>query len=285
MKKGLILEGGAMRGLFTAGVTDVMMENGIAFDGAVGVSAGAAFGCNYKSGQIGRTLRYNLKYAGDKRYCSMQSLIKTGNLFNVDFCYKRIPLELDPFDTAAFIANPMEFYTVSTDCHTGAAVYHKCYDGLGDDLLHIQASASLPLVSKVVEVGDLRLLDGGIADSVPLRFFESLGYDRNVIILTQPADYRKEKASMIPLLKLTLRKYPKVIEAMERRHEVYNETLEYIAKREKEGAILVIRPESALPIKRLEKDPAVLQYVYDLGRAEGEKQMDKIKEFVCEKAF
>lgn len=285
MKKGLILEGGAMRGLFTAGVTDVMMENGIVFDGAVGVSAGAAFGCNYKSGQIGRTLRYNLRFAGDKRYCSMRSLIKTGNLFNVDFCYKRIPLELDPFDTPAFIANPMEFYTVSTDCKTGEAVYHKCYDGLGEDLLHIQASASLPLVSKVVEVGDLRLLDGGIADSVPLRFFEGLGYSRNVIILTQPADYRKEKASMIPLLKLTLRKYPKVVEAMERRHEVYNETLEYISKREKEGAVLVIRPDSALPIKRLEKDPAVLQAVYDLGRAEGEKQIEKIKEFLCEGAF
>ncbi len=280
MKKGLILEGGAMRGLFTAGATDVMMENGIEFDGAVGVSAGAAFGCNYKSGQIGRTLRYNLKYAGDKRYCSLRNLIKTGDLFGVDFCYKRIPLELDPFDTPAFIANPMEFYTVATDCKTGEAVYHKCYDGLGEDLLHIQASASMPLVSRVVEVGDLRLLDGGIADSVPLRFFESIGYERNVIILTQPESYRKDKASMLSLMKLTLRKYPKVVEAMERRHEVYNETLEYVAKREREGAVLVIRPESKLPIKRLEKAPAVLQSVYDLGRAEAEKQMASIKEFL-----
>jgi len=282
LKKGLILEGGAMRGLFTSGITDVMMENGVVFDGAVGVSAGAAFGCNYKSKQIGRAARYNIRYAGDRRFCSLRNLIKTGDLFGVDFCYREIPLELDPFDTPAFIENPMEFYTVATNCETGKAVYHKCYDGLGDDLLHIRASASLPLVSRIVEVGDLKLLDGGIADSVPLRFFESIGYDRNIVILTQPADYRKEKASLLPLMKLTLRKYPKVTEAMARRHEVYNETLEYIAKREAEGAVLVIRPETALPIKRLEKDPEVLRAVYETGRTEGEKQLSRIKDFLSE---
>ncbi|MBQ2730354.1 MAG: patatin family protein [Clostridia bacterium] len=282
MKKGLILEGGAMRGLFTAGITDVMMENGIVFDGAVGVSAGAAFGCNYKSGQIGRAARYNIKYAGDPRYCSLRNLVKTGDLFGVDFCYKKIPLELDVFDTPAFTSNPMDFYTVATDCETGKAVYHKCYDGLGDDLLHIQASASMPLVSKIVEVGGLKLLDGGIADSVPLRFFEKMGYDRNIVILTQPADYRKEKSSMLPVMKLVLRKYPKVVEAMARRHEIYNETLEYIAKREAEGAVLVIRPENALPIKRLEKDPEVLKSVYETGRAEGKKQLSRIIEYLSE---
>lgn len=271
-----------MRGLFTAGITDVMMENGIVFDGAVGVSAGAAFGCNYKSGQIGRAARYNIKYAGDPRYCSLRNLVKTGDLFGVDFCYKKIPLELDVFDTPAFTSNPMDFYTVATDCETGKAVYHKCYDGLGDDLLHIQASASMPLVSKIVEVGGLKLLDGGIADSVPLRFFEKMGYDRNIVILTQPADYRKEKSSMLPVMKLVLRKYPKVVEAMARRHEIYNETLEYIAKREAEGAVLVIRPENALPIKRLEKDPEVLKSVYETGRAEGKKQLSRIIEYLSE---
>lgn len=280
MKKGLILEGGAMRGLFSAGVTDIMMENGIVFDGAVGVSAGAAFGCNYKSGQIGRAARYNIKYAGDKRYCSLRNLIRTGDLFGVEFCYERIPLELDLFDTPAFIENPMEFYTVATDCETGKAVYHKCRDGLGEDLLHIRASASMPLVSRVVEAGDLKLLDGGIADSVPLKFFEEIGYDRNVVILTQPADYRKEKNSMLSLMRIALRKYPKAVEAMAHRHEVYNETLEYIAKREAEGKVLVIRPDGALPVKRLEKDPQVLKRVYEIGRAEGERQLEKIRDFL-----
>ena len=282
MKKGLILEGGAMRGLFSAGVTDVMMENGITFDGAVGVSAGAAFGCNYKSGQMGRAARYNIKYAGDPRFCSLRNLLKTGNLFGVDFCYKKIPLELDPFDTEAFTGNPMEFYTVATDCETGAAVYHKCFDGLGEDLLHIQASASLPLASRIVEVGGRKLLDGGIADSVPLKFFEGAGYDRNVVILTQPKGYRKEKSSMLSLAKIALRKYPRVVEAMANRHCVYNETLEYIRKREAEGAVLVIRPEAPLPIKRLEKDPEILKKVYETGRAEGEKQLSRIKDFLSE---
>lgn len=282
MKKGLILEGGAMRGLFTCGVTDVMMENGVTFDGAVGVSAGAAFGCNYKSGQIGRAARYNIRYAGDKRYCSLRNLIKTGDLFGVDFCYRQIPLELDPFDTPAFIANPMEFYTVATDCKTGKAVYHKCYDGLGEDLLHIRASASLPLVSRIVEVGDLRLLDGGIADSVPIRFFESIGYEKNIVILTQPKGYKKEKSSTARAVRLLLPDYPCVADAMEKRHEVYNETLEYIEKREKEGAVLVIRPESSLPIKRIEKDPRVLTSVYESGRALAASIISDIKDFLNE---
>ena len=282
MKKGLILEGGAMRGLFTCGVCDVMMENGVEFHGAVGVSAGAAFGCNYKSRQIGRAARYNIKYAGDKRFCSLRNLIKTGDLFGADFCYQRIPFELDIFDTKTFTENPMEFYTVSFDCETGETVYHKCYDGMGDDLLHFRASASLPMVSRPVAVGGRMLLDGGIADSVPIRFFESKGYEKNVVILTQPEGFRKEKSSSHRLCRLCLPKYPKVAEAMARRHLVYNETLDYIAKREKEGSALVIRPPEVLPIKRLEKDPQVLRLVYDLGRKEGERHLSKIQRFLSD---
>lgn len=280
MKKGLILEGGAMRGLFSCGACDVLMENGILFDGAVGVSAGAAFGCNYKSGQIGRAARYNIKYASDPRYCSIRNLIKTGNMFSEEFCYHTIPEKLDPFDSEAFKKSPMEFYTVATDCETGEADYHKCYDGLGKDLLYIRASASLPLISKAVEADSKMLLDGGIADSVPLKFFEGLGYDRNVVILTQPADYRKEKAGLLPLMRMALRKYPKAYEAMARRHTVYNETVEYVRKREKEGAVLVIRPEEKLPVKRMERDPEVLKQVYAIGRAEAEKQLGKIIDFL-----
>ena len=280
MKKGLILEGGAMRGLFSCGVCDVFMENGIDFDGLVGVSAGAAFGCNYKSRQIGRAARYNIKYASDPRFCSIGNLIKTGDMFGVDFCYRRIPFELDIFDTKTFTENPMEFYTVATDCETGEAVYHKCYDGLGEDLLHIRASASLPMVSKPVEVSGKRLLDGGIADSVPLRFFEGIEYEKNVVILTQPEGYVKEKSSMLSLFKLSLRKYPLAYEAMKRRHVVYNETLEYIKEREAAGAVYVIRPEEKLPIMRMEREPDILRRVYDLGREAGEAHLEAIKEFL-----
>ena len=191
MKTGLILEGGAMRGMFTAGVMDVLMENGVTFDGAVGTSAGAAFGCNYKSHQIGRVIRYNTRYCKDKRFCSISSLIKSGDIYNADFCYGDIPSKYDIFDFDTYKNDPMEFYSVCTDIETGKAVYHK-YTGDEDSGFDwIRASASMPLVSKIVEIDGKKLLDGGMADSIPLKFFESIGYDRNVVVLTQPADYRK----------------------------------------------------------------------------------------------
>ncbi len=192
MKKGLVLEGGGMRALFTVGVTDVLMENGITFDGAIGVSAGAAFGCNYKSCQPGRAIRYNTRFAKDKRYCSMSSLIRTGDLFGADFCYKRIPRDLDKFDDEAYDNNPMEFYVVCTDIETGAPVYKSC--PVSDEVMleYIRASASLPLISNIVEIDGKKLLDGGITDSIPLKCFESIGFDRNVVILTQPKDYVKK---------------------------------------------------------------------------------------------
>ena len=174
MKKGLILEGGAMRGMFTAGVMDVLMERGIKFDGAVGVSAGAAFGVNYKSGQIGRVIRYNTRFVGDKRYCGFKVLLKTGHIFSTDFCYGEVPLVHDPFDFEAYGKNPMEFFVVATDLERGEAVYHK-YEGMDDSGFDwIRASASMPLVSRIVEIDGMKLLDGGIADSIPVKFFEGI---------------------------------------------------------------------------------------------------------------
>jgi len=280
MKKGLVLEGGAMRGLFTAGVLDVLMKEKILFDGVVGVSAGAAFGCNYKSGQIGRTLRYNKKYCRDKRYCSLHSLLKTGDVFGVDFCYNKLPMELDVFDTEAFKTSPMEFFVVATDLETGEPVYKKCETGIGEDLLWFQASASMPLVSRIVSFGNRKMLDGGIADSIPLKFFEKNGYEKNVVVLTRPADYLKKKNSLMPIMKAVYKKYPNFIKTMENRHNEYNETLKYIEKREKEGKILVIRPESALEIGHIEHNPEKIQAVYDKGREVAEKMLGKIKNFL-----
>ena len=282
MKKGLILEGGAMRGLFSCGVCDAMMTEGIDFDGCIGVSAGAAFGCNYKSKQIGRALRYNTKYCNDKRFCSFSSLIKTGDMFGAEFCYETIPFELDIFDTQTFIENPMEFYTVATDAFTGKAYYHKCYDGLGDDLLHIRASASMPLVSRPVFIGGTPYLDGGIADSIPLSYFESIGYEKNIVILTQPRGYVKEKNKMLPIIRIALRKYPQLVDAMARRHEIYNETVEYIEKREAAGAVYVIRPEKPLPVGRIEHDPEKLRAVHAIGHRITTEKMEEIKDFLKE---
>ena len=280
MKKGLILEGGAMRGMFTAGVMDILMENGIEFDGAIGVSAGAAFGCNYKSKQIGRVLRYNTRFVRDKRYCGWRVFFKTGNMYSTDFCYGEVPLKHDPFDFDTYEKNPMEFYLVATDIETGKAVYHK-YEGRDDHCFDwIRASASMPLVSKIGEIDGKKLLDGGMADSIPVKYFESIGYDRNIAVLTQPKTYRKEPNKAMGFVKMKYRKYPNLIKTMAERHTVYNDTLAYIEKMEKSGKLLVIRPEEALPVKRVEKDPDKLREAYEIGRKAALLQLDDIKKYL-----
>lgn len=280
MKTGLILEGGAMRGMFTAGVMDVMMENGIEFDGAVGVSAGAAFGCNYKSKQIGRVIRYNTRFCRDKRYCGIRVLLKTGNIYSTEFCYGEVPLKHDVFDFDTYERHPMEFHVVSTNVETGEAVYRK-YEGREDHGFDwIRASASMPMVSQIVEIDGLRLLDGGIADSIPVRYFESLGFDRNLAVLTQPKGYRKKKYAIMPLAKIKYRKYPNFVKAMGNRHVMYNETLDYIAKREEEGKLLVIRPDVDLPVKKVEKNPENLRAAYEIGRRVATERLDEIKAYL-----
>ena len=280
MKKGLIMEGGAMRGMFTAGVIDVLMENGIEFDGAIGVSAGAAFGVNYKSRQIGRVLRYNTKFVRDKRYGGLRVLLKTGNIYSTEFCYGEVPLKHDLFDFDTYERNPMEFYVVATDIETGEAVYHP-FEGRNDHCFDwIRASASMPLVSQIVEIDGQKLLDGGIADSIPVRFFESIGYNKNIAILTQPKEYQKSKNRIMPLIKLKYAHYPKLVEAMANRHLMYNETLSYIEEKEKSGELFVIRPECDLPVSRIEKDPENLKAAYEIGRKTAIGQLDKIKRFL-----
>lgn len=277
---GLVLEGGAMRGLFTAGVLDVWMEHGIVFDGTIGVSAGAVFGCNYQTGQIGRTLRYNLRFCRDWRYCSLRSLVLTGDLYGARFCYWTLPLELDKMDYEAYAANPHPFYVVCTDVETGEAVYKLCPRADQEYRDWFRASASMPLASRVVEVSGRKLLDGGIVDSVPIRYFESIGYDRNVVVLTQPEGFVKTASRGLPLMKRAMRKYPKVAEALARRHDIYNETSAYIAQREKQGAAFVIRPPKALAMSRTEHDPAKLQAAYDLGRQEAMRRLEELKAFM-----
>ena len=279
-KTALIMEGGAMRGMFTCGVIDVFMEYGIDFEAAVGISAGAVFGCNYKSRQIGRPVRYNKTYSRDPRYCSVQSLIKTGDLYGVDFCYRELPDELDVFDRKTFEENPMKFYIGATDVETGKVIFHLCTDGGEKDLKWMQASASMPIVSRIVETDGYKLLDGGIADSVPYRYMEDLGYTKNVIILTQPKGYRKKKSPIVPMMRLALRKYPAVVDAMARRHIVYNEQMTEINRRESEGIAFVIRPPEALGIGRTEKDPEELERVYQIGRAEALRRIGELREFL-----
>ena len=228
VKTGLVLEGGAMRGLFTAGVIDVMMEHGLEFEGMIGVSAGSNFGCNYKSCQPGRVLRYNLKYAPDPRYMGLRSLLTTGNLVNAEFAYGTVPLQLDIFDTKRFEENPMEFYLVTTDVATAQPVYYRMDRVDHDSLEWLRASASMPAVTRPVRVDDGRLmLDGGISDSIPLAYFRSIGYKRNVVVLTQPRDYFKKPAPAW-LWRLLLPRHRAIANAMARRHEMYNAQLRLV---------------------------------------------------------
>ena len=278
MKTGLVMEGGAMRGMFTCGVIDVFLENGITFDGAAGISAGATFGCNFKSRQIGRALRYNKAYSRDPRYCSVHSLLKTGDLFGVEFCYHELPDVLDPFDRETFQKNPMAFYVGATDVDTGKIVFHKCTDGGAADIEWMRASASMPVVSRPVQIGNYTLLDGGIVDPVPYRFMECKGYDRNVIILTQPDGYVKKPSA--PAMQAALRRYPAIAKAMAVRHLRYNRQMEEIRRRENAGTVYVLRPPEPLQIGRTEKDPKELERVYQIGRTAAQDQMDAIRSFL-----
>jgi predicted patatin/cPLA2 family phospholipase len=279
MKRGLVLEGGAMRGLWTAGITDVMMEHDIWPDGLIGVSAGAAFGCNYKSRQIGRAIRYNMRFAKDSRYSGIRSLLTTGDYFNAEFDYHIVPKQYEIYDDDAFNRNPMEFIVVCTDVETGEAVYKPLTEANYDTYEWIHASASMPLVSKVVSIQGRKLLDGGVADSIPLAYTESIGYDRNVVVLTQPLGYQKEHNRLMPLMRLALRRYPEMIKALDYRHIMYNKQLEYVAQAEREGRCLVIRPDAKIPIGHISHNPQQMQHVYQIGRAIGERYIERIKDF------
>lgn len=279
MKRGLVLEGGAMRGLWTAGITDVMMEHGIEPEGLIGVSAGAAFGCNYKSRQIGRAIRYNTRFAKDPRYSGVRSLLRSGDYFNAEFGYHIVPKQYDIFDDDAFNQNPMEFIVVCTDVETGKPVYKPLTKVTSDTYDWIRASASMPLMSRVIELEGRKLLDGGVGDSIPLEYFESMGYDRNIVILTQPMGYQKKHLKLMPLIRMTLRKYPNMIKAMNERHIMYNKELAYVEQAEKEGRCLVIRPDAKIPIGHISHNPDEMRNVYEMGRSVGERYIERIKDF------
>ncbi len=280
MKTGLVLEGGAMRGLFTAGILDVLLEANVTFDGVVGVSAGAAFGINFVSGQNGRTIRYNKRFAKDWRYCSLRSWLTTGDLFGAEFAYHTLPEKLDPFDSEAFEKSTTDYHLVCTDVRTGKAVYRQLDKGGHETYDWVRASASMPFVSKPVSIGDQLLLDGGIADSIPLAYFENGGYEHNVVILTQPEGYSKGHNRLMPLLRIALRKYPDLVHALDVRHIMYNKQLEHVRKRETEGKALVIRPTEPLQIGHVSHNPDEMQAVYDIGRREGQRQLARIREFI-----
>lgn len=278
---GVVFEGGGFRGLYTEGVYDTWLEQGISATHVIGVSAGATFGCNYKSRQVGRALRYNKRFCRDPRYMGLKSLITTGNFFSRDFAFGRLPWEFDVFDTPTYAANPMRFTGVATDVETGEAVYHGLNAGDTVDVEWMRASSAIPGLSRPVELEGRKLLDGGMADSIPFRWMLDQGYERCVVVCTQPAGYRKEPNELMPVLRVLLRRYPALVELLANRHERYNAQLDELAELERAGTVFVIRPSESVKVPISIKDPAELDRVYEVGRRDGAATLDALRAYLA----
>lgn len=275
---GLVLEGGAMRAIYTAGVLDVFMEQNIWPDGLIGVSAGAIHGSVYLGNQPGRTIRYYKKYSRHKNFMSFYSLLTTGDLVGEQFCYHDLPDFLDPFDYDTFAQSKTAYYVTCTDLDSGKAVYRRCTD-LHQEMEYMRASASMPYISKIVEIEGQKLLDGGVADSIPLKAFQQMGYDKNIVVLTQCAGYRK-KPQKPWLAKLFYRKYPRFIDTLLHRHTAYNQSVRDVEDAAAKGDVFLIRPSQDLKIDRMERDPARLEAQYNLGRADALAALPTLKEWI-----
>ena len=269
MKIGMVLEGGAMRGLYTAGVLDAFLQAGLRFDGVIGVSAGALFGVNYLSGQQGRVIRYNKKYNRDRNYMGLWPLLKTGNIVNTEYAYERVPRRLDPFDDGSFQKSGVPFYAVVTNLRTGKAEYPQI-KSVFEQMEVLRASGSMPFVSRPVQLGEDFYLDGAVADSIPFEKMFSLGYDKLVVILTKPAGYRKKPIPSKLAAAVYGKKWPRFAIAVRRRHEMYNAQMERLEQLEREGKVQILRPSRPVKISRAEKDPARMEEMYRLGVQDAE---------------
>ena len=276
MKLGMVLEGGGMRGMYTAGVLDFLMERNFYPDGVIGVSAGAVHGCSYASHQRGRSYRINTKYSGNWHYMSFRSLLLTGDYFGAEFAYHKIPDELEPFDYETYDAfrQQMPLYVTVTDVETGKAEYKRLSD-IHEGVEWVRASASMPIMAGIVTLEGRKYLDGGVGDSIPLRFMRKNGFDKNIVVLTQVAGYRKEPNRMMPLIGLRYeKKYPEFVRAMASRHIRYNKTLDKIQELEAAGEVFVLRPSRLVPISRIEKNVDKINEIYRLGYQDAENSYE-----------
>lgn len=278
MKIGLVLEGGGMRGLYTAGVLDVMMEHQFMPDVVCGASAGVTFGVNLLSGQRGRVLRYNCRYVGERRYISMHSWLTTGNMINRDFAYGLLPRELDPFDEETFERAPAEFYATITNMRTGQAEYVRITD-TWKQMDVIRASASLPIICQPVEWQGEKYLDGGLADNIPLDKCLELGCDKVIIVLTRPMDYVRND-HIASLCRLAFPRYKALLRTIDQCNEKYNARVQQIHELEEQGKVFVIRPSENRPVGRLEKDLDKLRALHALGVQDATKQWQALKDYL-----
>lgn len=277
---GLVLEGGGMKGVYTSGVLDFFLEKDILFSSCYGVSAGACNLCSYLSNQPGRAYRVNVNYLDQKQYCSTQSLLTTGDLFNVGMCYGLIPDYLDPYDYEAFKKYEGNAYAVVTNIVSGKPEYLPLKD-MREDMTAVRASASLPLVSRTVKINGSLYLDGGISDSIPLRRSMRDGNRKNVVVMTKEEGYVREPAgASLALIKARYVRYPKVYELMRERHLTYNNTVQYIEEQKQKGNIFVIRPKQVSGVGRIEKDKEKLKALYEEGYRDAKECYPALLEYL-----
>lgn len=281
LKDGLILEGGGMRGLYTAGILDYFLEQNLHFPYVIGVSAGACHAASYISRQKGRNERVNIGYIQDPRYLSYRNLLKTRSLFGMDFVFNEIPNHLEPFDYDTFYRSDQSYFIGITDCATGKPIYFDAKNSTPESILKaLMASSSLPFVSPMVEIEGKILLDGGVVDPIPVRKSISDGNTKHVIVLTRNKEYRKQPFKAKPLAKTFYWKYPKLTQAILERHEVYNETLDFIQELERSGKAFILRPSEPLQVGRLERNPEKLTHLYHLGYEDAANSFKALQHFL-----
>lgn len=280
-RAGLVLEGGAMKGVYTAGVLDFFLDAGIDFEKCYGVSAGACCMCSYLSKQRGRALATMTDYLNDKDYWGLSSFLRTGDLFNVQMCYHDIPEKLNLFDYEAFDKNPSRGYAVVTNIETGFAEYIPLQE-MHRDIEAVRASASMPFVSRNVDIGGKMYLDGGLADSIPILHAVTDGCRKNVVVMTKEEGYWRSPMRHAGVARLKYAKYPKVYELIKNRHNTYNETLRYIYEQVEEGTVFLIQPRYKSDVSRTEKDASKLRALYEEGYEEAASRKEELLAFLGE---
>lgn len=278
-KIGLILEGGGMRGIYTAGVLDFFIEKNIEVDITIGVSAGSCHASSYLSKQYKRAYNATVDYINDKRYLSFSNLIKTGSIFGMDFMFNKIPNELNIYDYDTFAKSKSKFVVVATNCETGSPEYFELKD-LKKEIIYMQASCSIPMFANIVEIDDFKLVDGGVSDSIPIEYSLNQGYKKNIVVLTRDITYKKNKQQFLPIVNKKYKKYPNLVKAIENRHLNYNKSLNLVNKLEKDGDVLVIRPKKPVNVSQIEKNAKKLTALYEEGYDDAKELYDKILDFI-----
>lgn len=278
-KIGLILEGGGMRGIYTAGVLDFFIEKNIEVDITIGVSAGSCHASSYLSKQYKRAYNATVDYINDKRYLSFSNLIKTGSIFGMNFMFNKIPNELNIYDYDTFSKSKSKFVVVATNCETGSPEYFELKD-LKKEIIYMQASCSIPMFANIVEIDDFKLVDGGVSDSIPIEYALNQGYKKNIVVLTRDITYKKNKQKFLSIVNRKYKKYPNLIKAIENRHLNYNKSLNLVNQLEKYGDVLVIRPKKPVNVSQIEKNAKKLTSLYEEGYDDAKELYDKILDFI-----